>query len=151
MTQVTVRLLGPVEAEIDGRPRQLGGPQRRAVLALLAVAVPNAVTTDAVIDALWPSSPPATATKAIHKHISALRRALGDQAIETTGGGYRLRMAREDVDAHRLVTALADARASRNPALRSARLRDAVALFGGEPLAGIGDLPFAVIERTRLQ
>ena len=33
--QVGYRLLGPLEAEVDGREARLGGPKQRATLALL--------------------------------------------------------------------------------------------------------------------
>jgi DNA-binding SARP family transcriptional activator len=38
-----IRLLGPIEASVDGRPAELGPPQQRAVLAMLALEVNRTV------------------------------------------------------------------------------------------------------------
>ena len=48
-----VRLLGPVEAEVDGLTVELGGPRQRRLLGVLALT-PNAlVDTTSVVDAVW--------------------------------------------------------------------------------------------------
>src|ERR671915_64098 len=56
-----VRLLGPVEASVDGRPVPLGAGKPRAVLALLALHAGSTVSSDRLIDGLWGERPPATA------------------------------------------------------------------------------------------
>ncbi|MBN9099202.1 MAG: hypothetical protein J0I49_13965 [Pseudonocardia sp.] len=54
MTDVVLRVLGPLRADVDGHPADLGGRTRRAVLARLAVAGGDVVSTDAIVDDLWP-------------------------------------------------------------------------------------------------
>jgi len=98
-----VRLLGPLVVEADGAQAKLGGPQRRAVLALLALAEGRVVSVDALIEALWGERPPATSANTVQVHVSALRRALAelDAEVETLvreGAGYRLGLPAESFD-----------------------------------------------------
>ncbi len=51
MERVRIRLLGPFEAEVGGRPADLGGPRQRAALALLRVARGEVVPVDGPIAA----------------------------------------------------------------------------------------------------
>ena len=48
-----IRLLGPIEASLDGRPVALGAPQQRAVLAMLALQVNQTVSADRLSEGLW--------------------------------------------------------------------------------------------------
>lgn len=84
-----VRLLGPVEVEVDGRPSDLRGPKERAVLALLATAA-GPVSQDRLIDQLWGSEPPPSARKTLQTYVWRLRRTLGDGRLRTVPGGYLL-------------------------------------------------------------
>jgi len=59
--QLELRILGPLDVSVDGERVDLGGRKQREVLALLATRSGAAVSTDALIDALWPQGPPATA------------------------------------------------------------------------------------------
>jgi Novel STAND NTPase 1/Bacterial transcriptional activator domain len=108
-----VRLLGPVEATVDGRPVPLGDAKPRAVLAMLALNPSTTVSTDRLIDGLWGSEPPATAAKTLQVYVSRLRRALtangdGDGAdIVTRAHGYELRLAPDHVDTCRFERLLA--------------------------------------------
>nr|WP_255523749.1 AfsR/SARP family transcriptional regulator [Terrabacter sp. MAHUQ-38] len=87
-----VRLLGPVRLLRDGHPVSLGGAKQRAVLALLALEAPRAVSLDSIVDGIWGDAPPTTARNAVQVYVSGLRRALaGDDArIERSGETYRL-------------------------------------------------------------
>ena len=55
---VTVSVLGPLRADVDGRPADLGGPRQRAVLARLAVAGGQPVSADLLVDDIWSGEPP---------------------------------------------------------------------------------------------
>jgi DNA-binding SARP family transcriptional activator len=66
-------------------------PQQRALLLLLRVG--EVVAIDDLVEGLWGPRPPETAQKALHGHISALRKRLGAERIETRPPGYRLRLA----------------------------------------------------------
>jgi DNA-binding SARP family transcriptional activator/DNA-binding beta-propeller fold protein YncE len=122
---VEIRLLGALDAIRDGQPVDLGPPQQRALLALLALHSNEVVPADAVVDALWPEGPPASVTKVIQTYVSRLRKVLGEDAIERRGGGYALGPD-ASVDAVRFERLLAEGR----PA-------EALALWRGPALAGV--------------
>lgn len=46
---IDCRVLGPLEVRADGRPVNLGGAQRRAVMAVLLQAAGDAVSEDVLI------------------------------------------------------------------------------------------------------
>jgi DNA-binding SARP family transcriptional activator len=95
---VTVRVLGPLEAERSGSPVALGPVRRKAVLALIALCGEAGARMGGLTDMLWPDEAPASATDAIHVHVSRLRGLLrGKQAAQKspqpivwTGVSYRL-------------------------------------------------------------
>ena len=138
-----VRVLGPIEVSVEGRPIALGGGKPRALLAMLALKAGSAVSTERLIDGLWGERPPATASKLVQLYVSQLRKALaasGDGAeIVTRVRGYELRLGRGDVDARRFERLVADGAA-----------REALALWRGPALAHV-DEPFAAAEAWRLE
>ncbi|WP_203845860.1 AfsR/SARP family transcriptional regulator [Dactylosporangium siamense] len=113
----------------------LGGPQQRALLALLLVRAGEPVSLGEVVDVLWGADPPNTAVNVVHRHVGVLRRLLEPELpVRSAGrwllrsaGGYRLdadvaavdvlrfralsRQARQaiDVDAGRAATVFAEA------------------------------------------
>jgi DNA-binding SARP family transcriptional activator len=58
-----IRILGRVDALVDGQSLPLGGSKQRAVLALLALRANRTVSADELIDGLWAERPPASAAK----------------------------------------------------------------------------------------
>ena len=58
---VEFRLLGPVEAVMDGHALPLGGRRQRALLALLLLEPGRTVSSDRLVEELWLGSPPAGA------------------------------------------------------------------------------------------
>src|ERR671935_43582 len=77
-----IRVLGPVEASVGGRPVALGAGKPRALLAMLALNAGSAVSVDRLIEGLWGERPPATAGKLLQVYVSRLRKALA-----AAGGG----------------------------------------------------------------
>jgi predicted ATPase/DNA-binding SARP family transcriptional activator len=152
---VEVRLLGPVDAVVDGNPITLGGPKERAVLAVLALAAGDAVSETRLIEAIWGDEPPRTATKTLHSYVSRLRKALtaapDGAGIETLGNGYRLAGVAVDVDrVEQSVRDARDAMAARRPDAAATILRETLGVWRGDPLAGLGDLPFLAAAVARL-
>jgi predicted ATPase/DNA-binding SARP family transcriptional activator len=126
-------------------------PQQRALLALLLLRAGEVVAIDALVEGVWGPRPPETAQKALHGHVSALRKRLGAERIETRPPGYRLRLAEGDeLDLHRFERVVASARTD-GPSARSRKLREALALFRGEPLSDFRYEAFAGSEAVRLE
>ncbi len=146
---VEFRILGPLEALVDGRPVALGGAKQRAVLALLLFEAGRIVPSERMIDALWSGSPPPTATASLQNFISQLRKSLGQETIETRAPGYRVQLNAEQLDLARLRRLIDEARAS-DPTRRAQLFRQALELWRGEPLAEFAYETFAEAEIARL-
>src|SRR2546430_13235186 len=69
-------ILGPLEVVADGRQLPLGGPQQRALLAVLLLNAGRVVSTDRLIECLWGEEPPAAARSLLQGCVAGLRRAL---------------------------------------------------------------------------
>ncbi|TDV52496.1 AfsR/SARP family transcriptional regulator [Actinophytocola oryzae] len=147
--RVRVQVLGPVRAWRNGRELDLGPPGRRAVLGFLVLARGRALPRTELVDALWGSRPPPSATNIIQTHVKHLRRMLDperdayarSQSLPTVGEGYALRVPPDHVDLerfHGLVrTADETQRADRHEQAATA-LAEALRLWHGPPMA---DLP----------
>jgi DNA-binding SARP family transcriptional activator/class 3 adenylate cyclase len=142
------RILGPLEAVADGRPLELGGAQRRALLAVLILNANQVVSTDRLIDELWGEQPPPTAAHTIQVYVSQLRKLLGSasKVLVTQRPGYMIRLDPDQVDLYRFEKLLGDGRAAlgRGDAEEAATsLREALALWRGSALADFTFEPFA--------
>src|SRR5438270_9480903 len=104
------RVLGPLEVVVKGEAIAVGGKQR-TLLGVLLVHANEVVSADRLIDALWGDSPPATAQTALQVHVSALRKLLGAERIETRAPGYRLVAATDELDSVRFERLLSEGRA----------------------------------------
>ena len=151
---VEFRILGPLEVVEHDQRLVLGGPKQRALLAILLLHRGEVVSTDRLSDELWGERPPASAAKTVQAYVSNLRRALGDGLVVTRGHGYVLQTERGQLDVDRF-EALVDAgrtslgEGDARPA--SERLREALALWRGPPLADFAYEPFAQAETARLE
>jgi DNA-binding SARP family transcriptional activator/streptogramin lyase len=142
------RVLGPLEVEEDGRVLKLGGGKQRALLALLLLHANEAVSRDRLIDELWSSRPPETASAAIQVYVSQLRKLLGRDAIVTQPPGYLIRIQEGTLDLERFEASVARARGV-PPDEAAELLRHALALWRGSPLAEL-EGSFARPERAQL-
>ncbi|HEX9598983.1 MAG TPA: BTAD domain-containing putative transcriptional regulator [Gaiellaceae bacterium] len=145
------RILGPLEIVDETGPLLLGGLKQRAVLAILLLEAPKAVSTDRLIDALWAEQPPRTAATSLQNFISQLRKTLGADVLVTKPPGYALAIQPEQVDLTRFRHLVATARAATEAAERAARMREALDLWRGAPLADFEFEPFAQPEIARLK
>lgn len=150
---VRIDVLGPLRLVVAGRPVEVRGPKRRAVLALLAMAEGRAVTVDHLLDALWPSDMPDSARGALHSHVSRLRGHLGPAGplLETLDGAYRLRAGADALDAARARTLLARARRLPDPAAARALLREAHDLWRGPALAEFAEVAPLVVAAAGME
>jgi predicted ATPase/DNA-binding SARP family transcriptional activator len=147
--RIELLLLGSLEVRVGGEPVAIGRRNERALLALLACEGERAVSTERIVDELWPENPPTSARHAVEVHVSSLRRALGRERIERVNGGYRLRREREELDVDRF-SVLVERSRSVGPGRARSLLEAALGLVRGEPLAGLEGLPFAEVERSRI-
>jgi predicted ATPase/DNA-binding SARP family transcriptional activator len=150
---VQFRILGPIEAVLDGATAALGAPKQRGLLALLLVNRRRVVTADQLIDGLWGEAPPASALQSLQVYVHGLRRALGGERIETAGRGYRAVVGEDELDLDRFERMLERGRA----ALEAGRaddaaddLREALAVWRGPALAGLPEETRRAAEAERL-
>lgn len=139
---LTVRLLGPVDIICHRRELDVGPPQRRAVLAALAVDANKPVPVEVLVRRVWGGFAPDGARAALHAHIARLRRVLAqprDSTVRLTrrNGGYVLDIDPDDVDLHRFQRLLSQAHDPRvKEQQRIRRLQEVLATWRGQPLAG---------------
>ncbi len=156
-----VALLGPVRAWRGDVELELGAPQRRAVLGLLAVRANHVVARDELIDGIWGEELPSRSVNALHVHVARLRAALEpdraqrapSQVLLASNQGYTLSLAPGQLDAQVFAERLAVARASRaagDLAGAATSFDVALRLWQGAALAGIPG-PLAQIIRTGLE
>src|SRR2546423_1244592 len=127
---IEFRLLGPFEG-----PVEVPGGKPRGLLARLLLDADRVLPADVLVDALWGDSPPASAPKILQAHVSALRKALGAERIETRGSGYALRGVTSDLT--RFEELAERARLEADPARRADLFGQALALWrGGAPPPG---------------
>ena len=146
------RILGPLEAFDGDRAITLGGTRQRALLAMLLLNAPRVVSTDRLIDELWPGE--RGAEKALQVAVSRLRKSLGHELIVTRAPGYELRVGAEDLDLGRFEALAAEGRtalAAGNPALASEKLDAALAQWRGPALADLAHEAFCQTEIARLE
>jgi DNA-binding SARP family transcriptional activator len=144
------RLLGPLEVVEAGERIALPAGQPSAVLARLLLDANRPVSPEALVDAIWGDSPPASAPKVLQAYVSQLRKALGPGRIETQPAGYAARVQAEEVDLARFEGLTEKARSALDPSRRSSLLGDALALWRGAPLADFRGQPFAAPAARRL-
>lgn len=145
-------VLGPVRAWRGSVEVLLGTVQQRATLAVLLLNGNAHVSVDELIDALWGADPPRSAGRVIRTYVYRLRKALQSPVIESVGGGYLVRVDKSTLDLAAFTQARTDAdTASRDgdTETAAARLREALALWQGQPLADIQG-PYAEAQRANL-
>ena len=143
------RILGPLEVLDGGQNVPLGGSKQRALLAFLLLHANRVVPRDRLIDELWDATPPETARTALQVHVSQLRKALGRDAIVTRAPGYVIEVDPQQLDHVRFEQLVASVDGS-DPSQTAQTLREALALWRGQPLADLGD-SLARPERAQLE
>jgi DNA-binding SARP family transcriptional activator len=106
---VEIRVLGPLEVVIDGRPVELPSAKARLVLGALVVRANEVVSTDRLFEVLWGARPPESAANTLQTYVAHLRGAVEpDRARRTVGQvlvtrqpGYMLAIEPDRIDAVR--------------------------------------------------
>jgi DNA-binding SARP family transcriptional activator len=160
--RVRFRVLGPLEAVLDGRVIELGPPKQRAFLAALLVDRGRVVSVDRLADLLWDGEPPERALVSLRAYASNLRKVVEPDrdkkaapvVLRTVAPGYVLDVADDDVDSGVFERLTSEARAARDrgdAARACALLDDALALWRGGALADLATEPVARAEVARLE
>ncbi|MBB4679675.1 AfsR/SARP family transcriptional regulator [Crossiella cryophila] len=152
------RLLGPVSVlGPTGAALALPGKRTRALLALLLLDRPGAVSQRRLLDTVWAGQNPKDPVNALHLQIAKLRTAFAaadpEPRLHSEHGGYRLVVRPGELDVEEFGTALARGRgqlAAGRQAEAAATLRAALACWHGPALADLADLAFTEPERARL-
>lgn len=142
-----IDLLGPLVVRTgeagSGHGVELAGARLRGLVIRLAVDAPQPVSPATLVDALWGEEPPADQANALQTLVSRLRRGLdAADAVLQSPAGYRLNVARDDIDLHRFTDLARHGRdALRRGDLDEAvgLLRDALAVWHGPTPEGWGD------------
>ncbi|HEY8983617.1 MAG TPA: BTAD domain-containing putative transcriptional regulator [Streptomyces sp.] len=137
-----LRLLGPVELATQDGTDEVGPPQRRAVLAVLAVDAGRPVAPDVVIRRVWGADFPEGARRSVYAHVARLRKLCegtsGRIRVTRRSGGYVLEADRDRIDVHRFRRLVGEARDPGLPdGVRAQLLGEALGLWRGEPLSGL--------------
>ena len=144
------RILGPLEVIDGGGSVPLPRGRGRALVALLVLHAGQVVSADRLIDELWGEESPPTAATALQGLVSDLRRRLeptrahGQDAaiLQTRSPGYVLAIDDAAIDAT-CFKGLVQAARGASDHERAAKLREALALWRGPPLADFTYEPFA--------
>jgi predicted ATPase/DNA-binding SARP family transcriptional activator len=152
-----IRLLGPVEVLVDGRPATPRATAERSLLALLALSAGRVVSADVLLTAMWGEELPAHPANALQLRASKLRRGLselgaGERSVVARPPGYLLDVPPDAVDVHRCTRLLAEARRVTPVDRRRAAglYREALGMWRGPALAEFPDAVWAQRERARL-
>ena len=151
------KVLGPLEVTEQGRPIELGGRKRRALLTMLLLRHGRVVSVDELIDGVWGDDAPAGADHGVQVYISELRKLLAGAdgvAIVRSGAGYALEIPDGELDLERFERlrqrGLA-ALSANEPSEAAATLREALSLWRGSALADFAYDNFARQDIERLE
>ncbi|MFF7281606.1 BTAD domain-containing putative transcriptional regulator [Streptomyces griseorubiginosus] len=137
-------LLGPpilYDGQDGAGVRVVGSRKQRILLAALLLEAGRVVSTKSLKEALWGSTPPASAKASLHNHVSRLRRLLDDpDRLQAVAPGYLLRIAPGELDVQLFESHAARARgahADGNWPETVHACAAALALWRGAPLSGV--------------
>ncbi len=144
-SRVEYRLLGPVEVWADGQRLDAGQPRQPAVLAALLVDAGRVVPVETLIGRVWGQTAPDNARATLRTHLSRIRRLMeqagedGDSvaALSHISGGYQLQVDRDQIDLHLFRRLAGTTGRTDRTGTPVESLRTALALWRGQPLAGI--------------
>ncbi|WP_308301028.1 tetratricopeptide repeat protein [Crossiella sp. S99.2] len=152
------RVLGPLEAVLDGQALPLGTPRARTVLGILLANAGAIVSIDRIAEELWPHGTTVDTKAEIYAYISRLRCALGQRKggpawLLRRSPGYQLSLQPGELDLHRFEALVEQARVARRLGdleTCAGRYREALALWRGNPFAGVAATPILDAEIARL-
>lgn len=148
------RLLGLLEVRKEGRTVELARGRERSLLALLLLNANRPLSTDHLVEELWPNRQPEHAAKTLQLYVSRLRKTIGAERLRTTPTGYAIEVAPDELDVSRFERLTAEGRVAldaSDPGRALNLLREALQLWRGPPLADFRFESFAQAEIRRLE
>jgi DNA-binding SARP family transcriptional activator len=157
-----IGVLGPLEirAQEEDRTedRTPTAPMARRALAVLLLNANRLVSTSALIEELWEFDPPRLARKTVQTYVYQMRKALRcpvDQVerVQTGPNGYRIDLRPGELDLWEFehqVTRARTALSEGDPRTAAALLRQALALWRGEPFAGLETGPLLAAQIAQI-
>lgn len=151
-----IRVLGPLEVFDGTAEMRLGGPKKRAVLAILVVHGNSVVSAERLIDEVWGEDPPTSARRTLHSYVASLRKLLNAHGVILHGrhGGYILDIDASGVDVVRFAQNVDAARSlyAADPVEALGLLDETLAMWRGSPFGSLAhDVPSLRVETTRLE
>lgn len=150
------RILGPLEVRADEGWTTIGAAKQRSVLATLLLRPGEPVSTDVLIDEVWPEKPPAKAANLVSVYMHHLRRRIGDadgRVLVTRAPGYQLVLGPGELDADLfagLVIEGREALAAGAPDRAVDLLSEALEMWRGPALADVPATSLVAAEADRL-
>jgi DNA-binding SARP family transcriptional activator len=154
---VQFRILGGVAVVADdGEVTRITARRQRALLALLILNANRVMGSAVLVDELWGEALPDAPVAALQVVVSRLRTRLGPfgSAVAAEPGGYRLDVGPDETDLLVAEALLRDGRSALacNDAAHAAHTFErALALWAGDALDDLADLPFAGEAARRLR
>ncbi|MEU6389372.1 BTAD domain-containing putative transcriptional regulator [Streptomyces sp. NPDC046939] len=136
-------LLGNVTIRARGVEVAPGSPRQRCVLALLLIDVNRPVPAETLVARVWGDEVPPRAMASLYSYVSRLRALRSDPGDEErwdivrTPAGYVLRTDSWNVDLFRFRSLVEQARGAQDPRKAETSYGQALALWQGEPFAGL--------------
>jgi DNA-binding SARP family transcriptional activator len=150
---VEFRVLGQIEALVNGQALEVGHARQQSVLAVLLIEANCVVAVDQLVDRIWDTAPaPKDPRSVLRTYLWRLRRALavaGGIALVRHAPGYKLVVEERHVDVHRFRGLLAQAKTASDDDQAAALIEQALGLWRGEPFAGL-DFPWVNNTRQNL-
>jgi len=148
----------------QGAELKISATKPRVIFAMLSMFAGSLLSTDQMVDELWPERPPSTASRTVQTYVYQIRKAIGAESdgtgppgpeVLTRPGGYEFQLGSNSfVDFIRFGELLEIGRektAHHRPHEASAALREALTLWRGKPFSDLPVGPALTIAQTRLE
>ncbi|MBD2895173.1 Transcriptional regulatory protein EmbR [Actinomadura sp. RB99] len=133
-------ILGSLEVRLSEQRIPVTAPKQRAVLATLLLDANNDVSIDRLTRLVWDGRPPVTAQATIQSYVYRLRqllRPLPGVELKTSADSYLLQVDPADIDLWRFRELVVAARGRAGLVDLASGLRQALAVWRGDALAGL--------------
>ncbi|GGN21725.1 AfsR/SARP family transcriptional regulator [Streptomyces fuscichromogenes] len=155
--RIRFAVLGQIRAVRAEQSVRVGSPQQQAMLAVLLLRSGRSASMQELVDAVWGDEPPHSAAATIRTYAWRLRQTFTEsrsqqRTLLSVGDGYRMALPPEAVDAvsaEQLAVQAVEHRNAGRLTVAGERIGQALALWRGEPLAGVPG-PHAEQQRHRL-